>query len=139
MATLARSLALLSSLLLALPPGWCCSVGLAACGEKPPLAEKQENAPPSHKGCCCCPEALQTEPAESAPAPKPNKPVTSCCCEKQPTALPDTGWHLPDWDVSPPAIPVARLSVVRGVPGPTGRVFVASSPPLYVLHCVWLC
>jgi hypothetical protein len=133
-----RFLCLLSSLLLALPPGWCCPGRLAPFRERPQPTEKREDATP-HKGCCCCPKILQQRPTDSAPVPKPSNPIKSCCYEKPPMVLPDLGRQMLDLAVVPFAV-VVQVPLLAGSECiEPAHVFVASSPPLHVLECVWLC
>jgi hypothetical protein len=137
---LPRSLAILSGLLLALPQGWCCFFGVADCCAKPQQTQKEESAPPTPKrSCCCCLEQPSGEPTDSEPVPPPTKPAKSCCCEKQPTAPPKAVQQLPDLDALPSTLPIPLTTDAREESVPAGQVFIGPSPPLHVLHCIWLC
>ena len=128
--SLSRSLVALVSLLLALPPGWCCA---ALPGER------EATAPALHS---CCHVNTKT-PAGRAPAHLHQRPPAECpgcaCPDRDSAAAnrPQTGpvqLTLP-LNVAPtPAVPVFNES------GPTasaGRH--VSSPPPQLLHCIWLC
>src|SRR5262245_20326262 len=80
---IARLLALVCGLLLALPPEWCCA---AVCGRRPGA----EPCPPNPKktcGCCGCSD----QPACPAPTPTPATPAPGgcCVCVKSDSTAPD--------------------------------------------------
>src|SRR5262249_19284506 len=131
---LCRILAVLSGLFLALPPGWCCFVVTASCRE--PVRPQQVASPRPPGGCCRSPGT--NAPKTPRPAPKPSCPVPCCQVEWQPTVRPDPQQPLPALAAPPASLvepPTISLSDDTAFgPGP-----VASSAPLHVLHCVWLC
>ena len=134
--TLLRLLAFMSSLLLALPPGWCCYVGQGDCCKR---QAQSENATPSHRGGCCGPEQSAPEPTDPSPAPKPSKPGKAWCCERPPTAKPDSERHAPDLNALP-TTPLADLTTFGSCDAvSTSHWPTTSSSRLHVLHCVWLC
>lgn len=129
-AFVSRSLALLTGLVLALPPCWCCTL-TAERGTTP--ARQEQSATHS----CCSPK--QPPAPEPSPAPcAPQGPVKKCC-ERQTATQADSKWRLPDLpafaaalllpDLAP-ALPAVVLPVVG---------FDPDLPPVHVLHCVWLC
>lgn len=120
MAMFPRSLAWLTSLLLIAPQGWCCS--------SPPQAEK--NAPET-KQCCHCPES-----SDQPEIPEPSKP---CECGLDSTVPAGAETFNPDLVLV--SLPVGieagltgGLSLGLAAPAPHSL-----SPPLQLLHCVWLC
>lgn len=122
-----RLLVLSCSLLLALPPGWCCIFAFST--------TRNENAKTAP--CCrsCCHQANPTTPT---PKPVPPKP-TRCPCDDRQTTAPESAKTihgdlfalavLPVLDLAPTALTVAVPLVAS--------FFVSSSPQL--LHCIWLC
>src|SRR5262245_31822275 len=138
MVVVTRSLGLLCSLLLVLPPGWCCAAGVAACCGKQQPVEKQE-APQTAKNCCCCPEPSDQKCNRRNSTAKPSKPAKSCCCESLPSLLTEKADQWPDLVAMPLVILVEELVFDASDRIDSGHVFVDSSPPLHVLHCVWMC
>ena len=130
MSFMARSLMLVSGILLALPPGWCGCLTESSC------CAKAIETKPKDKPCCCCPE--ETDPAEPLP-PKPIKSNQLCCCAKPPSVLTKAERVVPDpFAALAPSIFAPRISP------PTSSligevVAIDSSPSLRVLHCVWTC
>jgi hypothetical protein len=136
MGTTLRALILTVGGLLALPQGWCCFVlalAAAPCRRTPdarPVPTKTE-APP------CCREASRPRPVEMpAEPPAPEPPL--CCCD-------DLSWDRPPQ----PLVATADLAaadlppdlVLPEAPRPALTVAPppAVSPPVRLLHCVWLC
>lgn len=133
-----RPLVLVCSLLLAMPQGWCCilasympkATGTAASGTK------------SLAGCCPC-QPLQSDPSDTpTPAEKPSAPTNTICpCADRHATLPDApsveqvdaGFvlFLPPLSLVAPGIEHRAAVAGADLPPPT--------PPLHVLHCVWLC
>ena len=124
-------LAFLTSLHLALPAGWCCALTKGTCCDRPTTTAAKEPAP----NCCCCPAEETTEPTPD-PTPPPEK---SWCCEREPTILSSSDFFGVDLsfahavDLFHP-VPKPSLS-----PAKSDRTWAYHSPPLNVLHCVWLC
>jgi hypothetical protein len=131
-----RTLGIVSSLFLALPPGWCCLVGPRDCCAGPPRARE---VPPSAGGCCCCPEQTTRDSSDPVPPHDPAKPCKSACCQREPSARPSVERHLPDLAGLPLAGPFALPLVARAEAVASWPAFVILSPPRHVLHCVWLC
>ena len=107
-------LAILCSLTLALPQGWCCTF----------VPEKQA------KCCACC--------RDEAPAEAP-KPVAQCPCAERATTLTPATDSAPDYALS--VVPVL-LETALPTPGIMVAVVPPLRPPiprLHVVHCVWLC
>src|SRR5690242_15489973 len=84
---LLQLVAVASSLVLALPPGWCC----------PPVRHLRAEAAPAP--ATCCHRAAPTRPADPEPLPAP--PKAECCCQ---------------WDATVPEQPVQqdRPAVLAG-------------------------
>lgn len=114
--------ALATSLVLALPPGWCS--GLMQ-------HEPAQSAPV--KATCC----HQDKPCDSQEAPA--RPTIECCCSWDATA--------PEKSVQPTDTPTPALPVVVAGRTPNlgclaGESVIApfhSGPRLHVLQCVWRC
>lgn len=63
-----------------------------------------------------------------------------CCCQRQPVTLqPKTALDLDPVAVAPVTIPADVLPACAGCREAGSVPFVASSPPIHVLQCVWLC
>jgi len=107
------------------------------CGKQQPV-EKREAAS-KHKPCCCCSESAEQTPSPPKPEPKPRTPVKPCCCEKAPTVPSDLARIIPDLAAVALFVPVEPGLLESAVRTPSGSVFVDSSPPLHILHSVWLC
>ena len=125
MPTAVRSLMLASSLLLVLPPGWCCLLPRAA-------APKNELPP-----CCrpCCDGAKHSEPVTPAPLP-PGR----CPCSDRQSIAPDVAklvLAVPFLTAPAPALDLAVSPVA------VDDLLLASGPSLdlslHLVHCVWLC
>ncbi len=130
--TILKSLVLASSLILALPPGWCNIVSL------PTISSGDEAPKKDHGGCC----DLCHCPDRDKPAPEPPQPVSPsrCCCY-------ELDWLKPPLPVSTEAdhAPVAIISFADAF-GAAPRLWFhpdlaihVPSPPHRILHCVWLC
>lgn len=132
-ALLTRSLVLASSLVLALPQGWCCYVSLMACCVAPSV-EKVASAPA--KSCCC--HAEDSEPATPA-VPGPAQPLKSCCCEHVPVVPPVK--MFADLDLTVSDLPVPEPSQLAALTTALAAVerIVLPSRPVHVLQCLWLC
>lgn len=127
----AKILVIASSVLLALPPGWCTFISL------PIVRAKSEASTKAHGGCCdlCrCPD--QAKP----PQPQEPTPPSRCCCY-------ELDWLKP---VPPQRVEVDTTSAIFIVPSncsPGQRIasqdldlsIPVPSPPLQILHCVWTC
>jgi len=113
------------SLLLVVPVGWCCWLPTLRASEKAPEPE-----------CCCC--AKTEKPAPTKDAPKaPEAP--SCCCDPQPAAIlskPNDRSHAPIDALAADVAEFHKLCIGLTSPIP---LLNDPSPPLRVLHCVWLC
>jgi hypothetical protein len=138
MLRLCRVLALACGLLLALPPNWCCAVGIGQCCGPRPAAS------PCGK-CSACPECggescCSSTKAPAAPAPPAEPPCKRGCCEWPPTvAVPKA--ETPTADPAPAAVAAPFAPAPGSVSGAViaGRPAGPSPTPLHVLHCVWLC
>ena len=129
-----RSLMLGCGLLLALPPGWCCTFAFRPA--KP--APAQQEAPQDTPGCCPCCAKKAPRPAQT-PTPAPEAPARCPCSDRQ-LAAPDA-----------PKVFAADMGLVVPVPvtdlftfWPCGRFNVALRCPAahsssHILNCVWLC
>lgn len=135
-----KILALVSSLQLMLPAGWCCAWDLGSCCTL--AARANESAPQRHS---CCRGETENPPTSGDSANNsndpaaPSKPCQSPCCEAQPTMLAradvpvDHGLaQLADIVPLDPSAAVGMVNSPRSI-----HDFV--SPPLHVSHCSWLC
>jgi hypothetical protein len=128
-----RSLAVLAAVLFALPAGWCCML---------PSPRAQAAAAECCASCCASCRVPRRTCATPEP-PKQPRPTFPCatCCYLATGALPvRTVAHAPKLRPAPTA------SIAAGVraPSPQRRAAFAlvphgPSPPLNILHCVWLC
>jgi hypothetical protein len=126
-----RSLMLACSLLLALPPGWCCLFRPA------PVAAAQPS--PTAKEPTCCGHCGQRN---SAPVPAPKqqqRPLGECPCTEHHFTVPNqaekvsTDIALVAFVIAPPAL--SRLDVGEDaglLPDPLVL-------PLHLVHCTWRC
>jgi hypothetical protein len=128
-----RTLVIVAASLLTLPAGWCCML---------PAPTAAQGAPADACKSCCggCPLSKPNCPAPAKGKDRrPPFPFVSCCYLR--TGVPPVRSlaHLvtlailasgPDFIAASAALP--NWEEVDGRrPGP--------SPPLHVLHCVWLC
>src|SRR5437588_9238821 len=129
MGVFVRSLVFCNALLLALPQAWCCFVPLpTACPDEAPVEVAE---------CCPCSDSVKQKPA--APTPEPAKPLKACCCQPDTLAGPNAEkFHL-DLGVVAPVSATAPDLPLPNAPGQIDHGFHLLSPPLHVLHCVWLC
>ncbi len=131
-----RSLVLCNAFFLVLPQGWCCFLPVpTACPDQ---------APAKTADCCHCSQSVtqeqeKQEPEAPARSPEPVKPVKTCCC--QPDTLAGPNGEKVQLDLGPavPFIATAPELAPVGSPGRTSFGFHSHSPPLQLLHCVWLC
>ncbi len=135
-------MALSAGLLLALPPGWCCT----------PTAEATEShdAPPAeapvHPCGACCPGGASVPTDHPTPndeniperAPAAPEKAGNCCCTVQTSARPDdTERPLP---AAPAGFAVTLASPVFAAVDDLAPSFLPPpSVPIHVLHCVWSC
>jgi len=117
------------SILLALPPGWCCGVMLQTEGQaKQPAGESSQAA-------CCQKKHVPADESQHVPAPQ-----AVCCCDR--TAI------APEKAI-PPAISVDfAFPAILDVAAEMSDSYITwnlvelpyqSGPPLRVLRCVWRC
>lgn len=140
--TLARVLVIaFVSTSLVLPTGWCCWLPAVVAAHLPARAVEKSTPTPAPAPCCCCePQTTETAGTTDPTAPREAPPVPiKCCCEAQASLLPK-----PIEKTSPPAfvfalpvLAVAPPAVVVDVVAPCAGDIV--SPPLHLLHSVWLC
>jgi hypothetical protein len=120
---LLQLVALGTSLVLALPPGWC---GFF-------MHRGQAKCIPAEATCCRRPD-----PSRSSKAPV--RPSVQCCC-LQDAVLPQRPIA---WDgAASVVLPVVADSLPLGGVSPTAAAAalepLATGPPLHVLQCVWRC
>jgi hypothetical protein len=130
-------LAFTCSVLVALPPGWCCFIETSPCcqTQTPPKKEQPADPPP----CCCCHHQAGAEEHVSDVPAQPSAPQKLCCCEPTPSALPRIEKFSADLTAVLLPLPV-EAPTVFSVSVPTGPgSLLSSSPPLHVLQCVWRC
>jgi hypothetical protein len=126
---LLRLVAVVSSLVLALPPGWC---GGFMRHER---AVPAPSAPPAKTTCCHHTATDQPSEPEQPPAP----PTVECCCQRDAT--------VPEKSVQPTDAPALVLPLVIELPADLGGqsryesagVLLPPHPRLHVLQCVWRC
>lgn len=125
-------LVLVCAIELALPTGWCCRIDAA-------VEPSEDSAPAPAPACCCCCPVAQPEPttSEAADAPRPAAPL-ACCCKPRQAALQK---DIPAgetigvvyWQTS------FAVAVSMGSPQRSADFVPILSPPLHLLHSVWLC
>jgi hypothetical protein len=115
-----RAVVLLPALLLAAPPGWCCSAP----------ADKLAPQPADH--CCPC-------TGDQPETPAPNPPTRICRCH--PDALALQGGPSLEFHQAVAALPLpvdphlpSAAACAPGAPEPY-----AHAPPIQLLLCVWRC
>jgi hypothetical protein len=130
MSVFSRYLVLASAFVLALPPGWCCV--------RPALAaeSRAEPAPAPARACCHC-AVPEQGPQKSVPT-KPSIPSKPCCEVGNGTIVTSPEKPLnplvADITTVAPGLDNAfdeQVAVLCTAP--------ASSLPLHLLNCLWLC
>ncbi len=130
--TLARALVLACGVTLALPPGWCCILGVRT----RPHVTKVTTAP--HCPGCCHRQPAEPLPGDLPPAP-PRMPVFCCC---------PVNARVPPSPNDAPPQPRPRLASAFVPPAPPPPAVGPVQPPdsghdvavpVHVLRCVWLC
>jgi hypothetical protein len=119
MAIILRGLAFLAALVLMAPQGWCCGAGVHASREQ------------SKEPCCPC-----QQKHEETPKPVPH-PAKDCQCQVDSVASPS---EKPAFDLA--VVPLVSPLPEPALADPTHHAdldFEPHSPPLQLLHCVWLC
>ena len=117
--------AVATSLVLALPPGWCCI----------PVSQGRTPAVPEPARCC-----HRTAPS-GLPQPEepPARPTAECCCQRDAT--------VPEQPVQPTGPAALAMPLPTDAPALVARPGRADSagiprppdPRLHVLQCVWRC
>lgn len=130
-----RYLALACSLLLALPPNWCCYIAGAA-------ARARQIEAADTPVCPCCKHVAPSAPTDDDSTPPP--PCRGCPCdERQATSVEPAASHAPELSLPAVAVPTTfPPATVCGVF--TVRIAHDLSPPpdpspLNLLNCLWLC
>lgn len=127
-----RSLVLVTSLVLALPPGWCNFVPSQKSGKS------EETPKKAHGGCC---DLCHCQDREKPP-PQHDKPIplTRCCCYELDWLKPSPPEEIDsDPVLSVPLIIVDAHPSCFCVGVAADLTLPIPSPPLHVLKCVWLC
>jgi hypothetical protein len=134
-----RSLVIAISLLLVVPPGWCCMVPVhAATATDAKATATVPMKPAGCRGCCKHETQPQPGPADTPSGPPPGH----CCCIDRLTGLPSpagaekAGLGFAFAAPLPHAVSVPPL--VRFIEEAASVVH----PPtrqLHILKCVWLC
>jgi hypothetical protein len=117
--------AVATSLLLALPPGWCCT----------PI--RQDRTPASPEPARCCHQTAADRPPQ--PEQPPARPNAECCCQRDAT--------VPEQPVQPTGPAALVLPLLADAPtllagpghGDTVGIPRPPDPRLHVLQCVWRC
>src|SRR5262245_17180629 len=131
LASFSRALVTLVSLLLALPPGWCCAEA---------LPNRGEDLTPARRSCChtqtkATAGQLPAQPHKQAPSQRRGCPCpdgSSATVRGVKTSPVEVGLPL----TPPPPRAFAVLNEA-GRTASAGRSIFSPSPQL--LHCVWLC
>jgi hypothetical protein len=143
----ARALLLVSAVVLALPPAWCCLFArTVGCPEfKAATAAAKSTAPVCHGHCPFrCGQAACSRscpPAPSRPCPTPSRPCYWVCVDRVAPPSPD-GPEAPGLDLALPALlPPVLVPCPSSLALGTGRPEAPAPgpPPLNVLYCTWLC
>jgi hypothetical protein len=131
-----NSLVLASSLVLLLPPGWCCFVPL-------PVITGVAKAAEQCRGGCRqagrCKVSCKGKGKAPVQPPLPAPPCPYCCYE------PDWLKPAPPEQVGADRSSVALAAPIDRPPAPTvlrhplDLSLPDPSPPLHILKCVWLC
>lgn len=124
---LLRLVAVASSLVLALPPGWCSGF----------MRHERAAPTPAPAPTTCCHHTAKGQPSEPEQPPAP--PTVECCCQRDAT--------VPEKSVQPTDAPALVLPLVVELPAEIGGqarceaagVLVPPGPRLHVLQCVWRC
>jgi hypothetical protein len=123
---LLQFVALGTSLVLALPPGWC-----SFC-----VRPSESKSVPAKATCCHRPASKH--PADSSKAPA--RPSVQCCCLRDAT-LPEK--PIQQDDSTGLTLPVVAdhvaLDLVSTTAGVAALAPISTGPPLHVLQCVWRC
>ncbi len=128
-----RSLMLGCGLLLALPPGWCCTFAFRA-----PKPDTPKAAPEDTPGCCPCCAKKAAKPAQT-PTPAPKAPARCPCSDRQLVAPDAPKVFAGDLGLVVPS-PVADLFTFwPGVRSAVGHRGPAAPSSCHILNCVWLC
>ena len=123
---LTRLATVATSLVLALPPGWC-------------AVWTQHGVPqPQPVKISCCHRAKESQPCKAPDSPT-DGPSGKCCCSWEAT-VPNEPVKVADAGV------LLLMSLAEKTTGSVGQVGVNadnpldfSGPRLHVLHCVWRC
>ena len=144
----AKLLAILASLLTALPPSACCLLASQPCCGPDVSAQsvpgnccRQRLAEPAVPSCCAHDATSQSANLPMAPASEGPYPAEMCCCAKAPVIAPVVGaaWQ-PELSVPLYLLPAdwgTSQSIVSGVV-PAWAMYPPSAA-LHVLLCVWRC
>jgi len=122
-----RFLALTSTLLLVLPPGWCMAGVIAW----------PTQARPKVNPCCCCKESSQPERPD--PKPSPSQPLKICCCRGDLTVSPTFQIDVRNLVVSPVWNTTGDSDFRSGTAYADGRGCFALPVPVHLANCVWRC
>lgn len=123
---LLKLVAVASSLVLALPPGWCSGF------------MRHEGAVPAPAKTACCHQTAKDQPSGSKQPPA--APAVECCCQREATVPEKSAQPT---EVSSLALPLvaddalADLSVLAR--GEAAAAPFRSGPRPHALQCVWRC
>ncbi|MGE3808756.1 MAG: hypothetical protein AB7K24_29170 [Gemmataceae bacterium] len=131
---------LLTACMLAMPVGWCCIVpGLASEAPCPIHAPAKPIKSEKPVRSCCGGHASSTEQNPAAPQTPAPKTV-KCCCESSEAPVPHAFKVVVD-QLFLCMLPVAETGSFHTSFELTADTFESPppTPPLQILHCVWLC
>lgn len=124
-----RSLVLVLSFHLALPPAWCCTALGAVFSARTTVAPVKT---------CCGPHSCEHAEAPAKKSETPRVPCKSPCCDREPTLLAERADHFEFQALEAAAV---EFEVSEAVSRP-GEILEHAHPPpqsIRLLHCVWLC
>jgi hypothetical protein len=130
-------------MLLVLPHGWCCMMGLPNihASASVEMAETPNQLPAEN--CCSHCKVLAKQQSNPCHDDKPAKPQPiqiTCCCGDALQAIPAAETILEESLSLCVVCFSIQLETVQPVVKPRVASFVPSPPrPIHVLHCIWLC
>lgn len=122
---LVPALTLATSLVLALPPGWCGAWMQHDAAQSQPVMKT------------CCHPAADSQPCE-APGTPTDPPAGKCCCSWDAT-VPNEPVRPADAASLPLAIVAEQATEPFGQVSGIADPLDLAGPRLHVLHCVWRC
>ena len=120
---LPKIVALVTAVVLALPPGLCCGMD-----KVPPQVSSTKTS--------CCHRATAPAPDQR---PLPVRPKASCCCSLK-AATPTSSVRVPDAaTVAASSVPLLNLPLAADLFFGSVPFEISTGPPLHALLCNWRC